>query len=106
MAECNRPIGMHDEVKGWFSGKHKLYCLKVEASVYPSGEAAQWTKCYPGATSDISIFRANLQWHTKITRTSRSALANIDHGEGYLDHPRHHAVCLDKGYIGIEDIIR
>ena len=55
-----------------------MYCLKVKASVYPNGEAAQWTKCYSGATSDISIFIANLQWHTKVTRKSPSALVEKD----------------------------
>ena len=92
VTECNHPIGMHDEVKVWFSGNYSLYCLKVGASMYPNSEAVRWTKCYPGATSDISIFREILHWHTKVTCKSPSALANIDHGEGYLDHLRHHTV--------------
>ena len=52
VTECNRPIGMYGEVKRFFSKKHELYYLKVEDSMYPSGEAAQWTKRYPGAASD------------------------------------------------------
>ena len=39
--QINTPSGDHSESKLYFSGKHKLYCLKIEASVYPSGEACQ-----------------------------------------------------------------
>ena len=39
VTQFNRPVGSYIEAKGWFSNKHKLYCGKVEISVYPNGEA-------------------------------------------------------------------
>ena len=47
--QVNKPGGDHLESRAYFSGKHKLYCLKVEASVYPNGEACNWTAPAPGA---------------------------------------------------------
>ena len=88
------------------TGKHKLYCLKVEASVYPNGEACNWTSPVPGATVDITLFRSNIAFHKASTRKSPAALAVTDHGEGYEKHPKRHAICLDKGYIGVESLIR
>ena len=106
VTERNRPCGNHQESKSYFSGKHHLYCNKVEASTYPNGEACNWTKHYPGATADITIFRDNIQFHRKSTKKSPAAQAIVDRGEGSTKHPRHHAIILDKGYIGIEDSVR
>ena len=102
----NRPAGTHNEAKPYFSGKHKLYCLKVEASVYPNGMVCNWTKPYPGATSDITIFRDNLPFHKSKARKSAGALAVPDLGENSGGYPSHHAIMLDKGYQGIQDDVR
>ena len=83
-----------------------MYCLKVEASVYPNGELCQWTKPYPGATADISIFRKNIKFHKLSTKKSAAVLAIVDHGEGHAAHPQRHAILLDKGYIGVKSLIR
>ena len=80
--------------------------MKVEASCYPNGEVCNWTKFAPGATSDITMFRNNLDWHKRATKKSPSTLLVVDHGEASETHPRYHAMILDKGYIGIEDKIR
>ena len=80
--------------------------MKIEASCYPNGEACNWTKWETGATSDITLFRNNLSWHKRATKKSPSALAIVDHGEGSQEHPKHHAIMLDKGYIGMADEIR
>ena len=90
----------------FYTGKHKLYCVKFEASCYPNGEVCNWTSWYPGATPDITIFRENLQFHKRATKKSSAALSVVDHGEGHQEHPRSHACMLDKGYIGIEEDIR
>ena len=89
-----------------YTGKHKLYCLKVEASVYPNREACNWTIPVPGATADITLFRRNIEFHKRSTRKSPAALAVTDHGEGYDKHPKRHAIALDKAYIGIESLVR
>ena len=44
--QFNRHVGSYIKAKGWFSNKHKLFCGKVKASVYPNGEACNWTKSY------------------------------------------------------------
>ena len=88
-----------------YTGKHKLYCLKFETSVYPNGEACNWTSPVPGATVDITLFRSNIAFHKASTRKSPAALAVTDHGEGHEQHPKRHAIGLDKGYIGVENLI-
>ena len=80
--------------------------MKVEASCYPNGEICNWTSWVCGQTADITVFRKNIEFHKHATKKSAAALTVVDHGEGSQDHPRHHAVLLDKGYIGIEDEIR
>ena len=52
------------------------------------------------------IFRDNVQFHRKSTKKSPAAQSVVDHGEGSTKHPRHHAIILDKGYVGIEDSVR
>ena len=106
VVEINKPGGDHLESRAYFSGKHKLYCMKVEASVYPQGEACNWTVPVPGATADISIFRENIKFHKRSTKKSAAAMAVVDHGEGCDRHPRRHGILLDKGYIGIEALLR
>ena len=77
----------------------------MEASTYPNGEVYSWTKYYPSATVDIIIFRDNVQFHRKSTKKSPATQSVVDHGEGPTKHPRHHAIILDKGYVGIEDSV-
>jgi len=101
--ECNRPAGSHQEAKPYFSGKHYVYCLKTEVSTYPNGEASNWTKAVPGATSNITLMRRNLAYHKRVTRKTAGEVAVPDHGEASTEHPRHCATMTDKGYVGNED---
>ena len=105
VVEINKPGGDHLENRAYFSGKHKLYCLKDEVSVYPSGEACNWTVPVPGATADIALFRNNIKFHKRSTKKSAAAMAVVDHGEGCDKHPTRHAILLDKGYIGLALLI-
>ena len=89
-----------------YTGKHKLYCVKFEASCYPNGEVCNWTKWFPGATPDVTIFRENIKWHKRATKKSSVALSVVDHGEAHQEHPCSHAIMLDKGYIGVEAAVR
>ena len=52
------------------------------------------------------IIRDNIQFYRKSTRKSTSSQAIVDHGEGIFEHPRSHAIILDKGYIVIRDLVR
>ena len=105
VVEINKPGGDHLESRAYFSGKHKLYCLKVEASVYPSGEVYDWMVPVPGATADIAIFRSNIKFHKRSTKKSAAAMEVVDHVEGCDKHPTRHAILLDK-YIGLALLIR
>jgi len=78
----------------------------VEASCYPNGELCNWTKSYPGKTSDITIFRNNMAWHKRASKKSPLALTIRDNLEGYRNHLSYHAVLVDKGYIGITESLR
>ena len=106
VAQLNRPDGTHVEAKGWFSNKHKLNCGKVDTSVYPNGETCNLTKCCPGDVSDITIMRDNIQFYRKSTRKSPTSQAIVDHGESVFEYTRSHAIILDKGYVGIGDLVR
>ena len=133
VVQINRPAGDHGEARPYFcgeylvkirrffiyalllifyyhfyiyTGKHKLYCLKVETSVYLNGEACNWTSPVPGTTADITLFRSNIAFHKASTRKSPAALTVTDHGKGYEQHPKRHAIVLDKAYIGVESLIR
>ena len=87
-------------------GKHRLYCVKWEATCYPNGEFCDWTKWAPGATADITLFRNNIDFHKRALKKSPLAMTVVDHGEMSNEHPDQHAAMLDKGYIGIEQEIR
>ena len=80
--------------------------MKLEISCYPNREICNWSKIVHGSTSDITIFRNNLNIHKRLSKKFVTALAVVDHGEGSQDHPNHHGILLDKGYIGIKDSIR
>ena len=105
VVEVNKPGGDHLESRAYYSGKHRLYCMKVECSVYPNGEACNWTVPEPGAKADITIFCDNFKFHKVSTKKSAAAMAAVDHGEGCDRHPGRFAILLDKGYIGIEALI-
>lgn len=60
MSRTSRPIdqptGTHEESKAYYSGKHKLYGYKLEASVLADGIAIGCSNHFPGSISDINIF--------------------------------------------------
>ena len=80
--------------------------MKLEVTCYPNGEICNWSKMVCGSTSDITIFRNNLSVHKRLSKKSAAALIVVDYGDGSQDHPHHHAILLDEGYIGIKDSIR
>ncbi|KAF0747311.1 hypothetical protein AaE_007771 [Aphanomyces astaci] len=59
----NRPSGRFGEQKHYFSGKHKLYGLKIEASVSPEGLLVDMSAHEPGSVSDITMFRDRQDFH-------------------------------------------
>jgi len=96
-----RPSGNVNEVKNYFSGKHHLYGYKIEYSVAPNGQCVHLTKHYPGAKSDLTICRENLQAHKVMLRKKQSEHQFEDTGELYNQYKQYWALLADKGYQGL-----
>lgn len=105
--QSNRPSGNHEEAKGYFSGKHKLYGYKNEVSVLPNGLAINVTEHYPGSVADLVILRENLKFHRNALRKTESEEADY-HDIGALaeEFKGFWALIMDKGYQGAEEILR
>ena len=101
-----RPGGTLAESKKYFSGKHKLYGFKVEASVLPNGMALHVSKHYLGSVADMVTMRQMLHVHdselekSDIEKTITDIGPSSDQSSGYW------GVLLDKGYTGIEVEVR
>jgi hypothetical protein len=80
-----RPVGTFEEGKRYFSGKHKLYCLKSQVIANRNGLAVHIVAGVPGAKPDFQLFQDDL--------------AAIE--ELVASHPgeRSH-ILADKGYTG------
>ena len=63
-----RPSGSLQEGKIFFSGKHKLYGIKVEVCVLPNGLAINCSNHYPGSVSDFEIIQRRKDVHEKILK--------------------------------------
>ncbi|ETV80573.1 hypothetical protein H257_06107 [Aphanomyces astaci] len=87
---ANRPTGRFGEQKHYFSGKHKLYGLKIEASVSPEGLLVAMIAHEPGSVSDLTVFA---------TATTSTCLP-------YANFPESWAVLVDKGYVGLTGMTR
>ncbi|KAF0702493.1 hypothetical protein AaE_015892 [Aphanomyces astaci] len=57
--QTNTPAESFAEKKRYFSKKHGLYGVKVEASVLPNGLCVNVTSAVPGSHADISICQSN-----------------------------------------------
>lgn len=101
-----RPSGAIQEGKLYFSGKHKLYGLKVEVSVLPTGIAKACSEHYPGSVSDFEIIQRQREFHAKALKKSGDEQNLIDVGLHNTRYPNQWAVLGDKGYQGILEILR
>ena len=78
--ETNRPAGDHQESKGIFSLKHKLYGYEVERSVFRTVLAARASVHRLGSVSDLKIFREMNDFHKATTEKGIDQLNIPDHG--------------------------
>lgn len=101
-----RPTGTHAESKPYFSGKHKLYGVKTEASVLPNGICVMRSRYYRGGKADISIFREYRTWHTGMTKKKEDEVNMEDDGPLVDKYPESWAILMDKGYEGSQNFIR
>ncbi|KAF0774831.1 hypothetical protein AaE_001469 [Aphanomyces astaci] len=98
---AHRPSGRFGEQKHYFSGKHKLYGFKIEASVSPEGLLVDMSPHEPGLVSDLTMFRSRLDQHTQALAKDDYDDTINDNGELFREHPTSWAVLVDKGYIGL-----
>ena len=100
------PSGAIQEGKLYFSGKHKLYGIKMEVSVLPNGQAISCSDHYPSSVSDFEIIQRRIGIH-KLLLAKNSAESNtLDVGMHADRYPQEWAVLADKGYQGLQDIVR
>ncbi|ETV76031.1 hypothetical protein H257_09974 [Aphanomyces astaci] len=77
----HRPSGRFGDQKHYFRGKHKLYGLKIEASVSAQGLLVDMGRHEPGSVADLTMFRKRLDVHvTNLKKTPTEATVN-DNGE-------------------------
>jgi hypothetical protein len=81
---AHRPGGRFDELKHYFSGKHKQYGLKLECSVAYPGFAVDLSKHYPGSASDLTIFLERQHVLRTMLAKSREEQLYRDDGEGTM----------------------
>ncbi|ETV97367.1 hypothetical protein H310_09702 [Aphanomyces invadans] len=101
-----RPTGRFDEAKHYFSGKHKLYGLKLEYSVAYPGVAVDISDHTPGSVSDLTIFKQRRNIHQEMLRKSAPELDTVDHDEGSDEYPDSWSVLVDMGYQGLRSEVR
>lgn len=101
-----RPSGSIQEGKLYFSGKHKLYGLKVEVAVLPNGLAISCSPHYPGSVSDFEIVQRQRELHEKLLKKKESDRSIMDVGMHSERYPQDWAVLCDKGYQGLLELLR
>ncbi|ETV97303.1 hypothetical protein H310_09651 [Aphanomyces invadans] len=100
------PSGRFGEQEHCFSGKHKLYGLKIEASVSPQGFMVDMSSHQPGSVADMTMFRNRHDVHVDaLTKKPDEVMVN-DNGEQFQPHPTLWAVLVDMGYVGLSHTIR
>ena len=95
----NRPTGNMNESKHYYSGKHKLYGCKTEASVLPNGLAVYIPPHYAGATFDLDMFRRHLSHHRELLRKRGAQHGMTDNTKLREKYPNLWVVLLDKGFM-------
>lgn len=63
--QANRPLGVHNEVKKYYSKYHGLYGFKLGASVLPNRICVFAPPHDSGSRSDIEMFRSGLDFHSE-----------------------------------------
>ncbi|KAF0755307.1 hypothetical protein AaE_005018, partial [Aphanomyces astaci] len=101
-----RPTGRFDEAKHYFSGKHKLYGLKLEYSVAYPGVAVDMSEHSPGSVADVTMFMHRRHVHKDMLRKSASEMEEVDHDEGAEEYPDSWSILVDMGYQGIQHEVR
>ncbi|ETV89984.1 hypothetical protein H310_15175, partial [Aphanomyces invadans] len=92
--------------KHYFSGKHKLYGFKIEASISPEGLLVDMSPNEPGSVFDLTMFRNRFDDHLQALSKTDNELAMNVNGELFREHVTSWAVLVEKGYIGLAPLVR
>lgn len=82
-----RYCGGFNDVKTFFSNKHKIYCVKKEYGHLPNGKVAFVSKFYPGSKHDYNIFLNNITIYKNFLRKNNG-------------NNEYWKIMADKGYEG------
>ncbi|KAE9037568.1 hypothetical protein PR002_g6499 [Phytophthora rubi] len=104
--QANMPSGREAQRKRYYSKKHKLHGYKVDVSVIPTGFAINSTRHYPENAADIDICRENIDFHRQHLKKLPSEERLADDGPLHDNYPNDWAVLCDKGYQGLETVLR
>jgi hypothetical protein len=105
---CNRPKGLFEESRHYFSGKHWSYGIKTESAHYPNGQVAFISSHHPGSVSDFTIFTQNASSYREMTRKPVTERNLSDHGNPELKrrYPDSWGIIADRGYQGADGVLR
>ena len=84
---ANKPSGAYTDKKKYFSNKHKLYGVKLEASVAYPGYCVALSRHYEGPISDFTIFTERKDQHLTMLQKSPDERRLEDTGEGSEKFP-------------------
>ncbi|KAE9011694.1 hypothetical protein PF010_g9788 [Phytophthora fragariae] len=104
--QANMPSGREAQRKWYYSKKHKLHGYKVDVSVIPTGFAINSTRHYLENAADIDICRENIDFHRQHLKKLPSEERLADDGPLHDNYPNDWAVLCDKGYQGLETVLR
>lgn len=79
----NRPSGIHEEAKRYFSNKYNFCGFKTDDSALQNGLALADRIHYAGPGADLEFFRRSLQYHTRLFRKTEDE-GNYFNGVGTL----------------------
>ncbi|ETV79558.1 hypothetical protein H257_06822 [Aphanomyces astaci] len=100
------PTGRFGEQKHYFSGKHKLYGFKIEASVSPECLLVDMSPHEAWSVSDLNMFPSRLDQHTQVLAKNDYDDTINDNGDLYREYPTSWAVLGYTGYIGLAALAR
>jgi hypothetical protein len=106
-----RPAGQFADVVKYFSGKHRLYCLKSQVVVNRSGFAVLVHAGLLGSQHDLAVFRQTLPDVERLVRAHPGEPCHILADKGYIGEIASQWVHLvtpvrqpQNGYLGQEEI--
>src|SRR5690606_12954654 len=103
---CNRPKGVFEDSKQYFSGKHWSYGVKTESAHYPNGQVVAISRHHPGSVSDFTIFTQNVDRYKELVKKTPAEMTIPDHGTLRSRYPDQWGILADRGYQGAGSIMR